>query len=162
MQNYGPALSMYEITRLKIEDISKLVEKINSEGLLRGFEQKDFETDIQSQNVILLHYSQSAFCQFQFTQEESDLIEIWCSPELRRKGIARSLLLAGIKELKSNDVKNCFLEVAIDNIGAIALYRGLGFNEIGKRKAYYPRENGIFIDALTMKLEIDSMTHLQK
>jgi ribosomal-protein-alanine N-acetyltransferase len=42
-----------------------------------------------------------------------------------------------------------FLEVAADNIAALGLYRGAGWQETGRRAGYYTRTTGN-VDALTM------------
>jgi ribosomal-protein-alanine N-acetyltransferase len=43
-----------------------------------------------------------------------------------------------------------FLEVGVTNQGAIALYKSFGFEEVGKRAAYYQHTDGRE-DALTMR-----------
>ncbi|MEQ8952971.1 MAG: ribosomal-protein-alanine N-acetyltransferase, partial [Gammaproteobacteria bacterium] len=40
------------------------------------------------------------------------------------------------------DAETCFLEVRPSNNSAIALYKSMGFVQIGQRKNYYPGVNG--------------------
>ncbi len=69
----------------------------------------------------------------------------------QRRGIARGLLQALIGQLREAGIGELFLEVRVSNAPAIALYRGLGFQETGIRPDYYlePVE-----DALLMRLEL--------
>ena len=56
--------------------------------------------------------------------------------------------------------ESLFLEVAADNAPALALYRGLGMVEIGRRKGYYPASAGAGAprrDALTMRWDISHL-----
>jgi ribosomal-protein-alanine N-acetyltransferase len=55
---------------------------------------------------------------------------------------------------RRGDAKRIFLEVAEDNEAALALYRKLGFQEVGRRKRYYARRDGEPADALTMALTL--------
>ena len=47
-----------------------------------------------------------------------------------------------------------FLEVRPSNTHAIALYHGIGFNEIGRRPRYYPAAKGLREDAIVMAMEL--------
>jgi [ribosomal protein S18]-alanine N-acetyltransferase len=40
------------------------------------------------------------------------------------------------------------------NAAAIALYRAQGFNEIGRRRGYYPAENNTREDAIVMDCKL--------
>lgn len=162
MLNLGQAQDMYEISSLGANEIDELALRIKAEGELRGYETIDFQNAIKRENEFILEYSAKAFCHFQIIIDEADLIEIWCDPSIRRKGVARALLTEGLNRLKSIGTKRCFLEVAAKNIAAIKLYQSFNFKQIGIRKQYYKQKSGAYIDAISMKLEIDSMTHLQK
>lgn len=146
---------MFEITKLAQSNITQLAMKIQSEGILRGFDIKDFEIELKNQNALLLQCDESAFCLFHFAEIDADLIEIWCAPNRRKQGLSYALLSNGIMQLNQLGILNLFLEVAIDNDAAISLYEKLGFEKIGVRKQYYARENGLYIDAISMKLEIE-------
>ena len=71
---------------------------------------------------------------------EREILNIAVDPAFRRAGIA-SLLLQ--HELQSNTTH--YLEVRASNLAAQALYRKLGFREIGRREKYYqnPVESAI-------------------
>jgi ribosomal-protein-alanine N-acetyltransferase len=47
-----------------------------------------------------------------------------------------------------------FLEVAVDNVAALALYRSRGFEAVGRRPGYYSRPDGP-IDAMIMRVDLN-------
>lgn len=81
---------------------------------------------------------------------DSELLTVAVIPEARRKGIGASLVTsAGVTALVRG-AASMHLEVAEDNAGARALYAKLGYEEAGRRHAYYAGEGG-FVDAIVMK-----------
>ena len=80
---------------------------------------------------------------------EAELITIAVDPAARRRGIGGTLLAAFETEARARGADTAFLEVAADNAAAIALYRGAGWDETGRRRSYYPRPGGA-VDAITM------------
>ena len=55
----------------------------------------------------------------------------------RRKGVAKELMRKLEEKFRENNVKECFLEVKIDNEAAKRLYKKLGYREIACLKDYY-------------------------
>jgi len=49
-----------------------------------------------------------------------------------------------------------FLEVAEDNPAARRLYAGLGFEEVGRRRGYYPRAGTRAVDALVLRRALNT------
>ena len=73
---------------------------------------------------------------------EAHLLTLCVHPGFQRQGYGRrilNLLLARAYKLESSE---CFLEVRTQNRTAISLYQSMGFEEIGRRKGYYPGEQG--------------------
>ena len=58
-------------------------------------------------------------------------------PDLRRRGVARTLLGAVLDDARSRAVSLAFLEVRPTNVEALGLYESFGFRVIGRRKGYY-------------------------
>ncbi len=69
--------------------------------------------------------------------DEAEIGNICINPDMRRKGLARELLIALIDELKKREMAQLFLEVDETNSGAILLYEGVGFELYSRRKGYY-------------------------
>ena len=63
---------------------------------------------------------------------ESEILNLAVAPAFRRLGIATALLRSTLLPRFIH-----FLEVRESNVSALALYRKLGFKEIGRRRAYY-------------------------
>lgn len=76
---------------------------------------------------------------------EADITNVCVKPDCRRRGIAEKLLSFLMEEGKKMEINIYFLEVRESNTAAIALYKKLGFRNIGVRKNFYekPVENGI-------------------
>ncbi len=94
------------------------------------------------------------FCAYTCVIDECEILSIAVCPKYRRKGAARALLKAVIKDAVKNGVCSFFLEVRETNSAAAALYKSEGFTECGKRKNYYsfPKE-----DALLMSLKTNGL-----
>ena len=88
---------------------------------------------------------------------EAELLTIALDPEIRGRGHSAMLLRRHAARIRRAGAEKLFLEVADDNLAALALYRRLGFVEIGRRKGYYPdlKTSGKRRDAVTMRWDLD-------
>lgn len=85
----------------------------------------------------------------QIILDEAHLLNITVAPSHQGRGLGRALLeylMTRARALKANE---CFLELRASNQPAFALYDSYGFNEIGRRRDYYPAAGGRE-DALVM------------
>ncbi len=82
---------------------------------------------------------------------DGDIQTIAVAPGARRQGLGRALMLTLIGEARHRGVTAVFLEVRADNPGAQALYRMLGFDEIGVRPHYYQPDD---VDAIVMRVAV--------
>jgi ribosomal-protein-alanine N-acetyltransferase len=87
---------------------------------------------------------------------EAEIMTLAVAPAARRKGLGRELVEALAKEAVGRDARTLFLEVAADNEGAIALYKAIGFERAGLRRAYYARPGGPRMDALVLRRPLNS------
>lgn len=87
---------------------------------------------------------------------EMEVLTVGVPPATRRRGVGLALMLAALETAREAAVAEAFLEVAVDNDGAIALYEGLGFRRTGLRKSYYDRGPAGFTDALVMRLDLNA------
>ena len=86
--------------------------------------------------------------------DEMEVLTLGVAPPARRRGVARALMAAALPAARDLGAEAAFLEVAVDNGPAIALYERLGFRKAGLRKAYYDRRPVGFVDALVMRLDL--------
>ena len=77
------------------------------------------------------------------------------TPDARRRGVGKALVRAAMGAAAQAGADAAFLEVAVDNAPAAALYAGLGFRRIGLRKGYYDHPEGE-VDALVMRLDLNA------
>lgn len=89
------------------------------------------------------------------TADEAEVLTVCVSPSARRKGYARDLFAAFIRDISYGT--RLVLEVAVDNQNAIGLYKSLDFREVGRRLNYYGGGK-TRIDALILAREIPSGT----
>jgi ribosomal-protein-alanine N-acetyltransferase len=88
---------------------------------------------------------------------EAEILTLAVTPQARRQGLARRLMQAAMVQALACDARTLFLEVAADNLPALGLYGGLGFEAAGRRRGYYDRGPGSpRIDALVMRLSLNS------
>jgi ribosomal-protein-alanine N-acetyltransferase len=81
--------------------------------------------------------------------DAAEVMTIAVSPRARRQGIGRRLMRALIAKAMAAGTRAVTLEVAVDSLPAISLYRSFGFEEIGRRRGYYQPSGR---DALVMRL----------
>ncbi len=88
--------------------------------------------------------------------DEVEVLTVGVTPAARRRGVALTLMLAAMDVARGAGTNEAFLEVAVDNEGAIALYERLGFRKAGLRKSYYDRGAAGCVDALVLRLDLNA------
>lgn len=78
---------------------------------------------------------------------EADMMNLAVCPEARRSGIGKELVNTLVFHLKEEQVHSLTLEVRASNQPAIALYLGIGFEQVGRRPGYYknPKEDALIL-----------------
>jgi [ribosomal protein S18]-alanine N-acetyltransferase len=89
------------------------------------------------------------------TLDEAEVITLVVASNARGKGLGSALLARAVDHLLTCNVSQVFLEVAQDNLSAVALYQRAGFVQIGQRRGYYHRKVGPDIDALVLSFRPD-------
>lgn len=166
---YGGDLELYEKTAeqirryilLGIVKNSKCVfaEKEDTEGIASmekeyfpdNWSEKSIAQQIENKKVITINFGTQilGYCIYMVAADEGEILRIATDIKMRKSGLGKKLITSVINEMKESGVQEVFLEVRKGNKGAIALYKSVGFKEIGVRKGYY-RDNGE--DAVLFKL----------
>lgn len=81
--------------------------------------------------------------------DEAHLLNITVKPESQGRGLGLRLLEFLMQRAQQLNAGECFLEVRASNQSAYRLYERYGFNEVGRRRDYYPAVGGRE-DALVM------------
>lgn len=84
--------------------------------------------------------------------DEMQIVDLATAPAHRRRGHARRLLQSVCARARAQGCKLVLLEVRANNVAAVALYRGVGFELARQRQGYY-RDGE---DALEMLLCLES------
>ena len=79
--------------------------------------------------------------------DEGYITNVAVFPEFRRQGVAAKLIAVFENFARGNKLAFLTLEVRPSNTAAIALYKGFGFEEEGRRKNYYdlPKEDALIL-----------------
>lgn len=96
----------------------------------------------------------AGFLMAQFVPPEAEIQILAVSPDARRQGIGASLVTALIARCIEEHVTSIFLDVCSENSAALALYGKLGFEEVGRRKGYYVRNDWTRADALLLRMAV--------
>ena len=87
-----------------------------------------------------------AYVLLQALAGELEILTLGVSASRQNRGVASVLLEHALAEIQPTA---CFLEVRVSNAAALALYRRLGFVQVGVRKNYYAsdagREDGLIL-----------------
>lgn len=84
---------------------------------------------------------------------EAHLLNLCVAPEQHGRGLGRRLLKRMLDVARWHHARRVFLEVRPSNTAALLLYHSEGFNEVGRRRGYYPAEQGRE-DALVLAFEL--------
>ena len=151
----------YAVEPLRAADSAALA-RIHREDFVPPWDENDFETmlgeDIMfGYKTIAIGKARSGAAGFVLARNisgEAEIITIAVARAHRRRGLGRLLMDAVLRELHGARAGALFLEVDEGNFAAVALYRKLGFREVGKRSAYYRSAAGMPTDALVMRRDL--------
>jgi ribosomal-protein-alanine N-acetyltransferase len=89
---------------------------------------------------------------------EAHVMNLCVAPKWQGRGYGREMMQHLIQTARAHRADMMLLEVRPSNQPAIRLYHQLGFNEIGRRKDYYPAAGGKREDALVLARTLESTT----
>jgi ribosomal-protein-alanine N-acetyltransferase len=82
--------------------------------------------------------------------KKGHIISVAVLEEYRNKGIGKKLIKEALDEVHKESGKECYLEVRITNVGAIELYKRLGFNVTSTLHGYYKDGESAFTMAMSL------------
>lgn len=86
---------------------------------------------------------------------EAEILTVGVDPAARRRGWGGALIEMSAVIASETGADAMFLEVAADNVAAIALYATTGFDRVGLRRGYYPHPGGDK-DAVVMRRALNT------
>ena len=107
--------------------------------------------------VALADEERAGYAEIRMIAGEGQIYNIAIAPEFRREGIGEALLRHLIDKADADGCKLVTLEVRSGNEAAMALYKKLGFREVGRRKGYYAKggEDAVLMDLDLGKVEVE-------
>ncbi|MBR1777360.1 MAG: GNAT family N-acetyltransferase [Alphaproteobacteria bacterium] len=90
---------------------------------------------------------------YAYSPHQADIITFGVLPAYRGKHVSDELMEESFHLLTQKGIEEIFLEVAVNNEHAIALYRRHGFLQVGRRPNYYVRGD-VKTDAFVMRTEL--------
>ncbi len=132
------------IELLKIEDLDQVVE-IENQSFKKPWSRKYFLNEISNNDLSELYVDivdgeVIAYGDLWFMFENCDLTKIAVKESYRRKGYGKKMLKHLISVASARGCEFMHLEVNVNNVEAMGLYKGNGFETVRVRKRYY--ENG--------------------
>ncbi len=145
----------YDIRELNGQDAQAMAE-IHSQSFERSWSALDMAIHIKRDICLGTQIPLAAFIIIRASQYDAEILTLATALSARRNGYGQALITAALKILKNRNIPTLFLEVAEDNMAARALYSTCGFSPIGRRPAYYRRDNGRMA-AITFSKALDAV-----
>ena len=86
-----------------------------------------------------------------YALDEAHLLDVAVAAPLHGRGVGRYLLDRIAARSRAERMASILLEVRPSNTRALEVYRRYGYEEIGRRKGYYPAHEGRREDAIVMR-----------
>ena len=86
--------------------------------------------------------------------DEMHLLNITVVPAWQGRGLAVLMLDRLVARCRAGGLTQLWLEVRVSNERARQVYRHYGFAQVGRRRAYYPVQQGEREDAILMSLAV--------
>jgi len=147
-------LSMFSLVPLTCQD-GPVLEKIHASCFPDPWDKTTFDRFLTESMTcgwmaISLNQNPVGFILARVLEREAEILTFAIEPPFQKSGIGRRLLKKSVGFLASTGCKKIFLEVAIDNAAAIALYASEGFVEVATRPNYYQRTGHLPVCASVM------------
>jgi ribosomal-protein-alanine N-acetyltransferase len=80
------------------------------------------------------------YCGYWNIVGEAHITNVAVHPDFRGRRVGARLLETMLADIQNRNIRGITLEVREDNLTAIRLYKGFGFQKKGRRKNYYQKE----------------------
>lgn len=139
-----------QIRPMRLDDLSGVV-AIEQAAFSHPWSRKLYESALDSYQCHVLERNGEhlGHVVMQYILDEAHLLNIVVAVQQQGQGLGGYLLNFALQQARERSCNSCFLEVRESNTAAYALYERYGFNEIDRRRNYYPTAAG-HEDALVM------------
>ncbi|WP_414832308.1 GNAT family N-acetyltransferase [Afifella sp. YEN Y35] len=142
---------------------SPILARIHADAFRHAWTDGDFASFLSQNGVkalVAFHTGRvtrrapAGFILYRQAADDSEVLTLAVLNAYRRRGIAQRLVEETMRRLYHERVATLHLEVEAGNAAAVSLYRKLGFEEVGKRPAYYARDDHTRLPALVMRRDL--------
>ncbi len=155
------ATRQFAIEALEVDDAAAL-HRIHQEDFNRPWSEHEFIDLLAQANVFGFAAREvgkrragpAGFVLARQAADEAEILTVAVARSARGLGLGRSLMDAVLRALHAERTTSLFLEVNETNAVAIALYRRLGFVQVGKRPDYYEQPGGGHTGAIVMRRDL--------
>jgi ribosomal-protein-alanine acetyltransferase len=140
------------LRRARLADLPDLLE-LDAACFARPWTEAGWRAELDDRPGQLVLFAAAGFACAPLLLDTCELRRIAVIPSARGSGLARDLLAGVIAHARDHGATAVELEVAADNLVALALYRRAGFVEVGRRPRYYSNPP---TDAVLMTLDLRS------
>lgn len=149
----------YEIAQMTVHDLLEVVE-IEETSQLSRWGWDSYEAELGRSEAIMMVARGArpddegkrlhGFVAARMTAGELHVNNIGVREWARRRGVGNELLRRALGRGRALGARTAFLEVRASNLAALGLYRGHGFEVVGRRRNYYqaPMEDALVMSAL--------------
>lgn len=145
--------------RVEVADLPRLME-IEAAGFRHPWSEQQLRRELENAWSIVLAAEEAGpdgpprmagYVIVWVVHDELHVLNVATAPEQRRRGVGRAIMEEAHRVGRARACRLATLEVRRSNAPAIALYRALGYRQVGMRPRYYAEENE---DALLMTLDL--------
>lgn len=111
---------------------------------------------LMAQPGVAVSVEPDGFIMIRVVADEAEILTLAVRRAARRRGVGARLIARAATAAYRAGALRLFLEVAEDNASARGLYDAQGFQEVGRRRGYYPRSEGPAVDALILSLNLQA------
>ncbi len=142
------------LRRARPEDVGRVME-IEKDGFAHPWSRELVERELGhawSRTMLALEAGEGrervlGYIVFWLVHDEVHVLNVATALEARRRGVGRALMTAAEESGRQRGARLSTLEVRRSNLPALALYRDLGYRQVGVRPNYYAEERE---DAIVM------------
>ena len=130
-----------EMCQANLDTVLSIERQIHSHPWSRG----NFNDALSSGNICRVYEAGNEIIGYAVMMpapDDVDLLDIGIASAYQRKGLGAGLLGEMLELARSLEYERVILEMRQTNLAAYALYRKVGFKEIGLSRDYYPAQNG--------------------
>lgn len=144
------------IRKANLDDVEAIV-SLDQEVLQTNWHEKLYAESIvlkDTQSLVLDHEGRLiGFLIYRNIGGDFEIIQLALNKEYQRQGLASMMIDYMIQDAQSSTIEFIYLEVEMDNLPALNLYKKYGFEAIHQRKNYYGQGQ----DAIVMRKEMSNV-----